>query len=337
MPKAVIMAGGQGERFWPLTHAEFPKYRIRFYGKQSLLQKTYERLKKVYGAGNIYVITTEHHAKMIREELRALPKAHILIEPFRNNTAAAIYLSCAILEKKFGPGEVVSFFPADHVIRDEKLFKKTIETAIRTAKKSGDIVTVGVVPTFPATGYGYIETGRPVRGLPGSWHVKRFVEKPDLKKAQSYVRRENFYWNGGIFTWRIEVFMAAMKKHSPAYGRTLDLSDLERSYKKLPNTSIDYALMEKAKNIVLCRAAMDWCDVGSWDMYLEKSGPDAEGCYSEGLLKTKETKNSLFVNHSQVPLVALGVSNLIVVQTPRGTLVCSRRRSEEAALLFKQL
>ena len=283
MAKAVIMAGGQGERFWPLTHAGFPKYRIRFYGKQSLLQKTFQRLKRVYGAGNIYVITTEQHARMIRRELPSMARANVLIEPYRNNTAAAIYLTCALLEKKFGPREIVSFFPADHMIRDERLFKKTLEDAIRTAKKNDSLVTVGVVPSFPATGYGYVETGRAMKGFAGSFHVKRFIEKPDLARAKSYLRRKNFYWNGGMFTWRIEVFMAAMKKYSPVYARTLDLSRLAQSYKKLPDISIDYALMEKAKNIALCRAKMDWCDVGSWDMYHEKSSADKSGCYSEGL------------------------------------------------------
>ncbi len=337
MAKAIIMAGGQGERFWPLTHAKFPKYRIQFYGRKSLLQKTYERLKKVYGASNVYVITTEHHAGMIREELPKLPKDRVLIEPFRNNTAAAIFLSCALIQKKFGPEEVVSFFPADHYIQNEKLFKQTIETAIRAAKKGEHLVTVGIQPTFPAIGYGYIETGSPARGLSGCFHVRRFVEKPDVKKAKAYIRKRNFFWNGGIFTWRVGTFMSAMKKHSPQYGRRLDLSRLKQSYKKLPNISIDYALMEKAKNIVLCRTRMDWCDVGSWDMFLEKSPRTGEGCYHEGVIATRETTNTLLVNHTKTPLIALGVSGLVIVQTAQGTLVCPRSRSEEAALLFKKL
>lgn len=337
MAKAIIMAGGQGERFWPLTHKRFPKYRIQFYGKKSLLQKTYERLRRVYGPGDIYVITTEDHARMIREELPKLPRPNILIEPFRNNTAAAIFLSCALIAEKFGPQEVVSFFPADHYIQNEKLFQKTVENAIRTARKNDSLVTIGVPPTYPAIGYGYIETGAPLRGSAGCLRVRRFVEKPNLQKAKAYIRKRNFFWNGGIFTWRIAVFMHAMKKHSPAYEAGLDLSNLKTSYKKLPNISIDYALMEKADNIVLCRAQMDWCDVGSWDMFLEKSPKAAGGCYTEGICASSETRDTLLVNHTKTPLIALGVSGLVVVQTAQGTLVCPRSRSEEAALLFKKL
>lgn len=335
MPKAVIMAGGQGERFWPVTHAKFPKYRIKFYGNKSLLQKTYERLRRVYAADSVYVITTQSHAPMIRQELSRLPRANILIEPSRKNTAPAIYLSCALIQKKHGAEEVVSFFPADHLIQDEKLFEKTLRQAIKTARRTDNLVTIGIKPSFPATGYGYIETGRALGDE--AYRVQRFVEKPVLSVAKTYIRRGNFYWNGGIFTWRISIFMRAMEKHAPAITKVLDLSNLRSSYLKLPNLSIDYALMEKADNIALCRAAMDWCDVGNWDMFYEKSPSDKTGCYIEGLSLHKENRNSLLVNHTELPLITLGISDLIVVQTPRGTLVCRKNRAEEAALLFKKI
>ena len=337
MAKAIIMAGGRGERFWPLTHENFPKYRIPFYGKKSLLQKTYQRLRRVYGSKDIYVITTRHHARMIRRELPGIPRSNILIEPFRKNTAAAIYLSCVLIAKKFGEKEIVSFFPADHLIQKEKFFKKTLQSAMRLAQEKEFLVTVGIPPTFPATGYGYVETGEPIRGFADGFRVKHFVEKPDLKKAKTYLKKKNFFWNGGIFTWRIGVFLRAMKKYSPEYADTLNLSRLRNSYQKLPGLSIDYALMEKAENLALCRASMDWCDLGSWDMFFEKSKAETDGCHSQGLLARKETRDSLLVNHTRTPLVVLGVSGLIVVQTPRGTLICKRSRSEEAALLFKKL
>lgn len=337
MAHAVIMAGGQGERFWPMTHGKFPKYRIRFDGKRSLLQDTYRRLAKVYPKNNIHVVTTKEHFSMIREELPSMKKQNILIEPFRNNTAAAIYLSCASIAAKAGEQDVISFFPADHLIQNEALFKKTVAGTILLAKRENCLVTVGIQPTFPAIGYGYIEAGNPVRGIPAAHRVKRFVEKPNRKKAEAYLRRKAFLWNGGIFTWRMGVFIDTMKKFTPDFYFNFDLKDLAGSYKKLPNLSIDYALMEKADNICVFKTRMDWCDMGNWDMMHEKSPKDRERNFSTGRVAGKENSHSLFLNHTERPLITLGLKNVIVVQTPRGTLVCERGRAEEAALIAKKL
>ncbi len=337
MAKAVIMAGGQGERFWPLTHKDFPKYRIKFDADNSLLQGTYRRLLKVYGKNNIYVVTTQPHVKIIRQELPLLDRSHIFIEPFRNNTCSAIYLSCMLLEKEAGTNEVVSFFPADHLIEHEFFFKKTMQRALHLAREKELLVTIGIQPTFPASGYGYIQKGKGVRGFSGAYRVQRFVEKPDRKKAKQYIRQKKYLWNAGMFTWRIGVFMQAMKRHCPNFPHPLDLKKLQSSYKKWPNTSIDVALMEKTDNIVVCSTGMDWCDMGNWDMLFEKSPKDKENNYAEGFYWLKETRGSLIVNKSSLPVVALGVSNLLVVQTPRGTLICPKGRAEEAALLSKKL
>ncbi len=337
MAKAVIMAGGQGERFWPMTHENFPKYCIPFYGKQSLLQKTLERLEKVYGRGGVYVITVADHVKFIRRQLPKLPKKNILIEPSRRNTAAAIYLSTALLGKQFGENEVVSFYPADHLIQNEKKFQATVKSAIELASKRSDLVTIGIKPTFPAIGYGYIETGKSIAGSANAFGVKRFVEKPDYATALKYVRKSNFFWNGGIFTWRVGVLLESMRRFSPEIVKTIDLAHLEKSYKKVKGVSIDYALFEKADNISMIRTDMDWCDVGSWDMYLAKNPWDPTGNYVDGVCVHEQTQGSLLLNQTSKPLVALGLKDIIVVQTPQGTLVCRRGQAEQAALLFKKL
>ena len=337
MPKAVIMAGGQGERFWPLTHKTFPKYRIRFDGKQSLLQSTYRRLLKVYGPNNIYVVTTRPHARMIREELPALRPSNSLIEPFRNNTAAAIYFSCAVIARDFGPEEIVSFFPADHLIKNELLFKKTMRDAIGLAAKKDRLVTIGVQPGFPSTAYGYIQKGPPIQGVARTYRVKRFVEKPNRSTAERYLKSGDFLWNGGIFTWRSGVFLSTMNRFCADFAAKFNLRRLDATYKHLPDISIDVALMEKADNIAVVATEMDWCDMGDWDMLHEKSSRDKSGNYSDGLARQKEMSGSLIVNATNSPVIALGVSDLIIVKTKHGTLICPRGRAQEAALLSKSL
>ncbi|MBI3252021.1 MAG: mannose-1-phosphate guanylyltransferase [Candidatus Omnitrophica bacterium] len=333
---AVILAGGKGERFWPVTHEKFPKYRIRIDNKESLLQKTYNRLSKIYDRRDIYVVTTRSHRAIILEELKKLRPDRVFIEPSRNNTAPAIFLSLALLEKKYGPSEAVSFFPADQLIQNESFFKKTIQGAAALAKEKRFLVTIGVRPLFPATGYGYIEKGAPISGAASGYRVRRFVEKPSREKAARYLKSKNFLWNAGIFTWRIDVFREAMKKFAPAFGANLDLKHLEASYRKLPKISIDYALMEKADNVAVCQTQMDWCDMGNWDVFFEKSRAAARGA-GGGPFYRHGTRNSFFINHHHKPIVALGVEDLIVVQTRRGTLICKKGRAEEAALLFKKL
>ncbi len=336
-PRAVILAGGQGERFWPLTHKQFPKYRIKFKGKRSLLQNTYERLLKVYRKENVYVVTTGAHAEFITNELPRISPKNIFIEPFCNNTCAAITLACAKLRKMAGDEETVSFFPADHLIQDGTRFKKTMERVIRLARHEEVLVTVGIQPTFPATGYGYIEKGRRIPKFPSAFRVKRFVEKPDRNRAARYVAGKKFYWNAGMFTWRLGVFLRAMKQHRSDIVKKLDLGRLQSSYKKLPNISIDRALMEKAGNIAVCPTTMDWCDLGSWDMLFEKSPKATQNVYAQGLHYHQETNDSLIMNQTKLPLIVLGVSGIVAVQTPRGTLICRKGRSEEAALLARQL
>lgn len=337
MPQAVIMAGGQGERFWPLTHPRFPKYRIRFDRKHSLLQGTYRRLLKIYKKSDIHVVTTRHHLNMICQELPSLKRANILIEPFRNNTAAAILFSCEALAKKYGPEEVVSFFPADHLIEDQAFFKRTLKDAIRTASRKEMLVTLGIQPTFPATGYGYIQKGARVSGAKGVFRVKRFVEKPHRKKAVRYIRQKSFFWNAGIFTWRAGVFLKTFRQNAPVIYKAFDLGSLTASYKKLPSISVDHAVLEKADNIAVLPTRMDWCDLGSWDALYDHYPLDNSDNYAEGSYHHKESKGSLLINQLKTPLITLGVSGLIIVQTPRGTLICRRGRSEEAALLLKKL
>lgn len=338
MAQAIIMAGGQGERFWPLTHKNFPKYRIRFGGKESLLQRTYARLLRLYPKKNIHVVTTQDHARMIRQELPGLPSSNILMEPARRNTAAAIFFSCLALEKRLGRKEVVSFFPADHLIQNEGKFRQTLKNAIRVAIQEPRLVTIGIQPTFACTGYGYIQAGKAMKGGSGAAEVMAFKEKPSRKIAEKYLKKKNFFWNGGIFTWRIETLLNTLRRVSPDFYQALDFGALKKSYAKLPKLPIDTALLEKADNLALVKTNMDWCDMGSWDMFLEKARGEPSHNFVEGDCPHRESENLLLLNYKKnAPLVAFGVSDLIAIQTDQGTLICKRHRSEEAAVLLKGL
>ena len=174
-------------------------------------------------------------------------------------------------------------------------------------------------------------------GAPNCFHVKRFVEKPDAPRARRYLKSRDFFWNGGIFTWRLGVYQRSMKHTCPEFFRNFDSARLRQSYRKLPNISVDFALMEKADNIALCRALMDWCDLGDLDMFYEQSPRKKSSNRADGFSYRKDVNGSLIMNQTQQPLVAVGVSGLIIVQTSRGTLICQKGRAQEAALFFKKV
>jgi len=331
----VIMAGGQGERFWPLTHKNYPKYLIRLNGEKSLLQKTYERLSKVYKKQPIYVVTTQDHVQFVSRELPMLRKAQVLVEPFRNNTAPALFFSAAVLAEKYGLREVISFFPADHLIERQDLFHETVTRALRAAEV-GKLTTIGIQPKFPATGYGYIETGRRLPVGRAVYEALRFKEKPRKAAALAYLRRKNFLWNSGIFAWRADVFFEKMKRFCPEIHNRFDLRHLKASYRKLPRISIDYALMEKVDQVAVVKTRMDWCDMGNWDMFFDKAKKDRKGNYVEGFVTGRGNRDSLLINHTEQPLAAAGLQGFIAVKTRQGALLAERSGAEEAALLMKK-
>jgi mannose-1-phosphate guanylyltransferase len=335
MPKAVIMAGGPGERFWPLTHRTFPKYRIQLDGRTSLLQETFKRLSGVYAPGSIYVVTTREHVPLIRKELPKLKSRRILIEPFRKNTAPAILFSTAWMARRFGPDEVVTFFPADHLIQPLGLFRQTLLSAMALARRADVLVTVGVSPTYPATGLGYLEVGPKLRAVRDAFEVRCFREKPSRAAALRYLKTGNFLWNGGIFTWRAGLFLQTMKRFSPKIYGCFDLKKLSQSYERLPGLSIDYALLEKTDNLVMVRSKMGWCDMGNWGTFFDKAVKNPYGNFLHGLCVAKNARRSLIVNTTKEPLVISGVSDLIAVKTDQGVLIGRRDRAEEAALLSR--
>jgi mannose-1-phosphate guanylyltransferase len=260
---ALLLAGGAGTRLRPLSSDENPKQFLRLWGGKSLLQMTYERVSDL----PVFISTNE----MYREKaLDHVPDAHVIAEPARRNTAPALALCCFEIGARLGEETVVAALPADHFIADEAEFRRVLDRGFAYAETHEVLVTIGITPNEPNTGYGYLELSDPVAD--GVVALRRFVEKPDRAHAEEFVRAGNYAWNGGIFVWRVSVFRAALQQHAP------EIANVTRErYEDAPSISIDYALMERARNVVCVRGEFGWSDVGSWDALIRAGAEIPDG------------------------------------------------------------
>ena len=260
---AVILAGGAGTRLYPLSSDENPKQFLKLFDGKSLLQKTFERLTPIVDPDSIFVSTNARYRGKCVEQLDDLPDENVITEPSRRNTAPAIALCTFAIEKRLGEC-VVAFLPSDHYIGDEAGFARTMERAFDHAASSEDLVTLGIRPTEPNTGFGYLELGEEIS--PGVVRLRRFTEKPSRSRAEEFVRSGSYAWNAGIFVWRSDVFRRELKRVTPQLAAVS-----VKNYDEMPAISIDYALMEKAAHIATVRGDFGWSDVGSFEA-LEKVG-----------------------------------------------------------------
>ena len=319
--KAIILAGGSGERFWPLSTPERPKQFLNVFGGESLIRQAFTRLAGLVEPKKVFVVTSAALVGATRRELPELPRSNIIGEPMRRDTGAAVALGVAV-----AGGGTLGFFPADQMVGRPKEFRRAVSRAMAAALRRDTIVTIGVRPTYPATGFGYVN---PVRGT--------FVEKPDARKAARYLR-QGFLWNAGMFIARSEVFRAAFASHAPLL---LPLTDMHRptarrlaaTYESLPRISFDYAVMEKLPRVSVVKGDFGWDDVGSYSAFDKYFPHDSRGNVREGPCTVVEADGNICVARS-ARISLLGVKNLVVVTTPDSVLVADKSRLTEMKRLF---
>jgi len=349
---AVILAGGSGTRFWPMSRERFPKQLLPILGEETLIQQTVRRVQKSIPVNHICVVTNHFQSESIKLQLSEWKDElaeNFVLEPEGRNTAPAIGLAALRLLRR-DPEATMLVLPADHVIQKETKFNNAISLGYKLAQK-GNLVTFGIQPTKPETGYGYIQPNR--RSCLGKhktlsgYKVARFVEKPDLTKAQQYVRSGNYFWNSGIFMWCASRVLEEFACHQPALLRGLKAIDrmmetgklgneFAARYKKLPSVSIDHGIMEPSTHAAVIPADFSWSDVGSWGSLDDVSPLDKRGNVKTGNVVDLDSENTVFFTDKRL-VGAIGLSNMVVVDTPDATLVCPKSRSQDVKRLVEEL
>lgn len=345
---AVIMAGGRGERFWPKSRVNYPKQFLSLTKDgETMIQKTVQRLLPMVEITDMYVVTNVNYTSLVQEQFPDLPAENILSEPCVRNTAPCIGLAASVIRKKYGEA-IMLVLPSDHLIRYEEMYIDTLRQAVAVAEKGENLVTIGITPTYPETGYGYINFARDTDlGMPGVYSVERFVEKPDHDTAQRYLESHHYLWNSGMFVWKVSSIMANIQALMPdiydglvrieeAVGTPDYDSVLWTEYQEFRSESIDFGVMEHAECIYTLPGSFGWDDVGNW-LAIERINPTNEyGNYIEGDVITIGTERSTICGGKRL-IAAVGVENLIVVDTNDAVLICDKDSTQDVKRVIENL
>jgi mannose-1-phosphate guanylyltransferase len=346
---ALILAGGSGERFWPLSRRAHPKQLLRLVTKRALLEETVSRLEGFLPRERILILTNVEQEEAVRKLLNDFPKENILAEPAKRDTAAAVALGAGWVAAR-DHGATMLVLPADHLIANQAAFQETLTLAAETAGQTGELVVIGIKPTWACPGYGYIEQGEAVRlkndADKGAVHrVVRFREKPNVDLAESFLRKGNFRWNAGMFVWSVPTVLSEFNRHAPELAHFISQlrapgrfeKTLRERFSKLPRISFDYAIMEKAERVLVVEASFDWDDVGSWRMVANYFEKDEHGNAANCALTALNSTNNIIFNQEETTVALLGVHDLIVVRTGDAVLICHRHDAEKIKNLVGKL
>ncbi len=333
---AVILAGGSGTRFWPKSRQDKPKQLLNIIGPSTMLRQTVERILPLIPYERILIVAGERLEAAVREDLPELPSENFLLEPAGRNTAPAIGLAAAVLQKR-DPSSIMAVLPADHTIQKQDRLLEVLNQGAAIVKDHEVLITVGITPTRAETGYGYIEQGEPFSH--GIFRVARFREKPDQETAEAFLKAGGFSWNSGMFLWKSADILGAMERFSPrlhrglmAIGKALGTAKqdatIRQIYGKLDGDSIDYAIMEKSEDILVIPADLGWSDVGCWSALEEVLQEDGDGNIAQGETVLIDTRNSIFYSEGRI-IAAVGVDDLIVVETGDALLVCRKDKVQD--------
>ena len=357
----IIMAGGRGERFWPLSREKMPKQLLALLGKKSFLQEAVERVLPIVPAKNIFVITNAAQLPEVRKQLPKIPKGNLVAEPVGRDTCAAVTLGAALVGARSTTG-VMAVLPADHVIPDAKKFQQVLSDSFDLATQGQAIVTIGIKPTEPATGYGYIHTGTELPTPPGAKKTKtiffkaeKFVEKPNYETALDYVNSGQYRWNAGMFVWsfitvtngltgeasagdvrRLPALVWARSRPIPRSSRKI----LAKEYPAIKKVSIDYALMEKAQNVIVADGAFEWDDLGAWNALARHLKADAEGnCAVADFIHVDAARNIIYDarTKNRTPIAVVGLRDSILVQTDDAVLLAHKSQAQKVKELVRKL
>lgn len=347
---AVIMAGGTGTRFWPLSTSQKPKQFLNLFDEQSLLQKSYDRIADVISPERILVLTNAAFVSLVREQLPQIPPRNVIGEPLKRDTAAAVCLGAALCRKRFG-NPLMIVLTADHLIEPLSLFQKVLVSAAQSARESGALYTMGIQPTFPAVGYGYLELGEQVEARDGIEHYRllRIKEKPDAETASAYLASGRFLWNSGMFLWDADTIIREFEIHLPDHWATISEAviyddapqwqeALLKAFERLKPISIDYGVMEKAAHVRCVRSNFSWTDLGGWlalSDFLERD--PYENCCRGRILTLDASGNIVFCEHRDDLVMMVGVDDLVVVRAGARTLIARKDRVEEIRKLVQNL
>ncbi len=343
MITALVLAGGRGERFWPKSRKNNPKHLLRLSGKDCLLSQTIKRLTGIVKTEDIWVVTNQEQAVLIRKLWKGKPPFKLLTEPEGRNTAAAIGLAAVKMEKVYGSDTVMIVLSADHWVGKIGEFKNSLRRGINLVREENGLVSIGVKATRPETGFGYIEKGYSHPGIPGVFKVKRFIEKPELARAKKFYADSRYLWNSGIFIWKFKDILAAFNEYLPLHLKLLSQINagfkkefIKKTYRQIKKVSIDYGIMERVRNVWTVEGNFLWEDVGSWTTWEKFQKKKASGNVLIGEIVPYETSNSLIWSNKQL-VATLGIKNLVIIVDKDAILVCDKSRVQDIKLLVAKL